>query len=436
MMHDLTMTMEAVQKKMEDYCSALSNLGYLNGSILVAYQGNVLFSKGYGMANFEHSVSNTSQTVFRIGSITKQFTAAAILLLQELDLVNINDPISNCLPDYPNGEKITIHHLLTHSSGIPSFTSFIDYKKIMKHPLTLEEGVSKFKDLPLVFEPGEKYNYSNSGYLLLSYIIEKITNKSFESYLDESILNALGMKQTGHDNIKKLLKNRASGYEVWGEVVNAEYIDMSVPSGAGAMYSTVEDLFIWDQALHSEKLISHHSYGTMTTPHKDNYGYGLGIYEEEINNVTRKVIGHGGGINGFLSEYRRYVNEGLSVIVLSNMTTTQVGSIANSLARIALNEDIALPKAYTTIQMDLHQYESFVGDYQVNDEPNTNFTVSFQNGNLYITYESWFEFKIYPYSQDGETTSFFSKEVQGKVTFIDKELIVESFGGTKKATKV
>jgi CubicO group peptidase (beta-lactamase class C family) len=244
-MPGLTMTMEAVQKKMEDYCSALSNLGYLNGSVLVAYEGNVIFSKGYGMANFEHTVTNTPQTVFRIGSITKQFTATAILLLQELDLIHINDPISNCLPDYPNGEKITIHHLLTHTSGIPSFTSFIDYKKIMKHPTTLEEGVSKFKHLPLVFEPGEKYEYSNSGYLLLSYIIEKIVNKSFESYLDESILNALGMKQTGHDNIKKLLKNRASGYEVWGEVVNAEFIDMSVPSGAGAMYSTTEDLFIW-----------------------------------------------------------------------------------------------------------------------------------------------------------------------------------------------
>jgi CubicO group peptidase (beta-lactamase class C family) len=430
------MTMEAVQKKLEDYCSALSNLGYLNGSVLVAYEGKVLFSKGYGMANFEHMVANTPQTVFRIGSITKQFTAAAILLLQELDLVQINDPISNCLPDYPNGEKITIHHLLTHTSGIPSFTSFIDYKKIMKHPLTLEEGVSKFKDLPLVFEPGEKYEYSNSGYLLLSYIIEKIANKSFESYLDESILNALGMKQTGHDNIKKILKNRASGYEVWGEVINAEFIDMSVPSGAGAMYSTTEDLFIWDQALHSDQLISHHSYASMITPYKDNYGYGLVMYEEEINNVKRKVIGHGGGINGFLSESRRYINEGLTVIVLSNMITTQVGSIANSLARIALNEDIALPEAYTTIDMDLHQYESFVGDYQKNDESDTKFTVYIQNGKLYITDESRFKFEICPYSQQGKATSFFSKEVQGKVTFIDKEMSVESFGGTIKATKV
>jgi len=434
-MPGIELSVEAVQKNIDFYCSALAKKGYLNGSILVAYEGKVLFRKGYGMANFEHEVPNTPQTVFRIGSITKQFTAAAILLLQESNVIHVHDSVSKYLHDYPNGDKITIHHLLTHSSGIPNFTSFIDYRKMMKLPTTPEETVRKFIEMPLSFEPGENFEYSNSGYLLLSYLIEKVTGQTVETFLDETIFQAIGMKQTGVDNHKKVVRNRAMGYEIWGEVANAEYIDMSVPSGAGAMYSTIEDLFLWDRALHTERLVNRNSYVMMTTPHKDQYGYGLFQYEETIRNEKRKVIGHGGGINGFLSEYRWYVNEDLTVIVLSNLVTTQVGNIANALARLAFNDEVALPETYKAIPMNVNQYENLVGDYKIHEDTGSMLSVSVDHGKLYITHAPSFKFEICPFSQQEEIKSFFIKGVQGKVTFTGKEISFDAFGGITKATK-
>jgi CubicO group peptidase (beta-lactamase class C family) len=165
-MSGLTMSVEAVYKKMDEYCKALQEAGYLNGLVLVAYDGRILLSKGYGMANLEYDLPHTSQTIFRIGSITKQFTALAIMLLQERNLLNVNDSISKYLPEFPNGEIITIHQLLVHTSGIPSITGFADFKTFMKHHSTIEESFNRFKDFPLLFQPGEKFEYNNSGYIL------------------------------------------------------------------------------------------------------------------------------------------------------------------------------------------------------------------------------------------------------------------------------
>ncbi|KRE38745.1 serine hydrolase domain-containing protein [Paenibacillus sp. Soil522] len=435
-MPGILMLFEALEKEINDYCSALSEAESLSGSVLVAYEGKIIFNRAYGMADIEKNVSNTPQTIFRIGSITKQFTAAIILRLQEMNLLQITDPIINYLPDYPNGEKITIHHLLNHSSGIPSFTSFIDYKKSMKLPTTLDDTIHAFKDLPLNFEPGGKFEYSNSGYLLLSQIIEVVMGRTFASSLEETILHVLGMSQSCQDNHRRVLKNRASGYEVWGEVLNAEYIDMSVPSGAGAMYSTTEDLFLWDQALHSNKILSKQSYESMVTAHQDTYGYGVFVYHEDINNVSRKVIGHGGGINGFASEYRRYVNEELTIIVLTNVVpATQPGFIANAIARITLGEKVELPERYAVIDMDYKQYESYAGEYRIHEEPGATIKVIIQDGKLYLSDDHWFMFEICPFSKHEDTVSFFIRGMQGKVVFTGDEVQVDLFGGTKRATK-
>lgn len=428
-------------EKVDEYCSSLAQMGYLNGSVLVGFKGQILFSKGYGMANFEHEIPNELQTKFRIGSITKQFTAMAIMMMEEAGLLHVHDPISEYVPDYLNGDKITIHHLLTHSSGIPSFTSFPDYQETMALPSSISETVDRFSGKPLLFEPGEKFDYCNSGYLLLSHIIERVSNGTFEAYIDKEILKPLGLINTGHDHYKKILRNRASGYEMWGEIINAAFIDLSIPSGAGAMYSTVEDLYRWSQALHSQSLMRKDSYEAMTSRQIDNYGYGLFIYEEEILNITRKVIGHAGGINGFLSECKYYPDEDLTVIVLTNMSTMQPGPISNRIARIALGEEVQLQAKYTAIEIYLDRVSDLLGRYEVKDESGMVIVISTNDGKYYASDEKMFRFQICPYKLQDDAVHFFLKGIEGTGTFnlnpsSRPEIRFEVFGGVKNAVKI
>ncbi|OAB27744.1 hypothetical protein PMSD_23235 [Paenibacillus macquariensis subsp. defensor] len=223
--------------------------GYFSGAVLVAQKGEVLLTKGYGFSNLEHNVPNHSKTKFRIGSMTKQFTAVAILHLFEMNNLNIHDGINKYLSGYPNGQSISVHHILTHTSGI----SNLNYFHSMRQYITTEKLVGRFKDLPLLSFPGEQFSYSNAGYILLAYILEKITGMSYEDYLRTYLFEPLSMKSTGCDNFRNILKDRASGYSLWEEVSNTEFIDMSTAHGAGNLYSTVEDLFLWDRALSQKK---------------------------------------------------------------------------------------------------------------------------------------------------------------------------------------
>jgi len=211
-----TCVAQDIEAKVDGYISPYLKIGNFSGSILIAKEGRILLSKGYGMANLEHDVPNTPQTIFRLGSVTKQFTSMAIMQLQEKQLLNVDDPIAKYLPTYPNGEEITIHHLLTHTSGVPDFTSFPDYEKTMMLPSPVEKTIERFKDKPLEFTPGEKFKYSNSGYILLGYIIEKVSGKSYEEFLKENIFQPLNMMNTGYDHHHTLLKHRASGYSIGG----------------------------------------------------------------------------------------------------------------------------------------------------------------------------------------------------------------------------
>ena len=309
-----------------------------NGSVLVARDGKVLLSKGYGMANAEWGVPNTPKAKFRLGSITKQFTAMVVLMLEQQGKLKVEDPVSKHLPDAPAAwGKVTIHHLLTHTSGIPSFTSFPDYTKTMTLPSPAAETLKRFRDKPLEFEPGSRFRYNNSGYVLLGYLIEKITGRSYEDLVEKWIFGPLGMKDTGYDHPERILKNRASGYSNAGKTMaNARYLDMTIPHAAGALYSTVEDLLVWDQALYTEKLLPAKVLERMFTPFKDNYAYGWVVRTES----NRKVIGHGGGINGFSTMIVRIPQERLFAAALSNLETRDAGRIANELARLALGEKV------------------------------------------------------------------------------------------------
>jgi len=227
--------------------------GRFSGAVLVARDGKVLLSKGYGLANAELGAANTPQTKFRIGSMTKQFTAMAFMLLEEKGKLKTSDPVCRFVTECPEAwRNITIHHLLTHTSGIPSFTSFPDYTLTMSQRSPVSRTVERFKNKPLVFEPGSKWEYSNSGYVLLGYILEKVAEQDYGAFLQRNIFEPLGMSSTGYDDPTPILKNRASGYaRRAGQRVNASYIGMTIPHAAGALYSTVEDLYRWDQALYA-----------------------------------------------------------------------------------------------------------------------------------------------------------------------------------------
>ncbi|MFH7028713.1 MAG: serine hydrolase domain-containing protein [Heteroscytonema crispum UTEX LB 1556] len=293
-----------MQSKIDNYLNAHVKINKFIGSVFIAQKGKILADKGYGMANYELDIPNTPQTIFRLGSITKQFTAMAIVQLQEKGLLNVNDPIIKYIPDYPpeTGKQITIHHLLTHTSGIPNFTGFPDYLETMMLPSPVEKTIARFKDKPLEFQPGEKFNYSNSGYILLGYIVEKVSGKTYETYLHENIFQPIGMKNTGYDHHSTILKNRASGYSLGNDgLINTAYIDMSMPYAAGALYSTVEDLYLWDRALYTEKLVSKTSLNKMFTPFKEDYGYGWFITKAFNHNL----VTHNGRINGFSTNIHR-----------------------------------------------------------------------------------------------------------------------------------
>jgi CubicO group peptidase (beta-lactamase class C family) len=310
------------------------------GSVLVARGENVVLDKGYGYANVEWEVANSPTTRFRIGSITKQFTAAAILLLEERGRLSVDDPVRKHLPDAPSAwDKVTIFHLLTHTSGIPSFTSFPDYQSTMTLAVTTEKMVERFRDKPLEFAPGEKWNYSNSGYVLLGYLIERISGQPDAQFLQENIFKALGMTGSGYDSNADVIARRAAGYNLGPNgLVNARFIHMTIPHGAGALYSTTHDLLRWNQALFGGKVLSPASLKKMTTPFKNNYGFGIGI--TTANGRTR--YSHNGAINGFNSFLAYYPDSRVTVAVLANVIGPAADELGAKLSALAHGETVAL----------------------------------------------------------------------------------------------
>jgi CubicO group peptidase (beta-lactamase class C family) len=323
---DVSKMEQAVQSRLPD--------NSFMGTVLVARGEKILLNKGYGFANLEWEIANTPTTRFRIGSITKQFTAASILLLEERGRLSVNDPVRTHLPDAPAAwDKVTIFHLLTHTSGIPSFTSFPDYQSTMSLEVTTEKLVGRFRDRPLEFAPGEKMNYSNSGYVLLGYLIEKISGQSYAQFLQDNIFKPFGMTGSGYDSNSALIPRRAAGYSLrqGGPPVNAAFLHMTIPHGAGALYSTTEDLHRWNQALFGGKLLSAASLAKMLTPVKNNYAFGIVVSKAD----GRTKYSHNGGINGFNSSLAYFPDSGVTVAVLANINGPAAEAIGGQLSALA-----------------------------------------------------------------------------------------------------
>jgi CubicO group peptidase (beta-lactamase class C family) len=303
------------------------------GSVLLASGDEVLFSKSYGFANLEWKIPNSPSTKFRLGSVTKQFTAASILLLQDRGKLNVDDRVQKYMPDAPAAwDAITIYHVLTHTSGIPSFTSFPDYVKMEPVPTTPEKLVAWFRDKPLEFQPGEGWSYSNSGYALLGYLIEKISGQTYAEFLQANIFTPLHMNDSGYDSNFAIIPQRAAGYSSGRNgmvgIMNTGYIHMSVPFSAGALYSTTEDLLRWEQGLFGGKLLSAASLQKMTTPFKHDYACGLFARKVDGHNV----IEHDGAIEGFNTSMSYYPDDKLTIIVLANLNGPAATQMTRKLA--------------------------------------------------------------------------------------------------------
>ena len=329
-----TGTSKTIDNSIEEYLSSANSRGHFSGAVLIAKDGKIILDKGYGMANYEEGIPAAPNTKFRLASLTKQFTAMAIMILQEKGKINVQDPVSKYLNDPPPAwNAITIYHLLTHTSGIPDLLRLPGFEKMKREKHTPAELIEFFKNRPLDFVPGENFTYSNSGYILLGYIIEKITGSSYSNFLRATIFEPLGMKDTGFETEPGMSKQKATGYYLDHEqIVSSAYVDMTVPFSAGGLYSTVEDLYKWDQALYTEKLVSKKSRDAMFTPYRNNYGFGFVISRL----YDRKFISHSGSIEGFATYIARYPDDRVTIIVLNNVGGSQppVGRMAINLAAI------------------------------------------------------------------------------------------------------
>jgi CubicO group peptidase (beta-lactamase class C family) len=396
------------------------------GAVLVARRDEVLLEKGYGFADVELNVQVSPNMKFRLGSITKQFTAALVLILQERGKLNVNDPIKKYMPDAPAAwDKITIFNLLTHTSGIPNFTGFPDYPLLEPFATTPEQLVARFRNKPLDFQPGEQWSYSNSGYVLLGYLIEKISGKSYSQFVDEEIFKPLGMANSGYDSNSAIILNRASGYVPGsGGLVNAGYINMTVPFSAGGLYSTTEDLLRWEQRLFGGKLLSAASLTEMTTSFKNDYAFGLQVHTVD----GHQVIDHGGGIEGFNTLLAYYPEDRLTVIVLGNVNGTAPEQIARDLGTLAEGGIVTLPSERKEVSIDPKIFDRYVGTYQL--EPGFILTIT-RDGNHFMTQATGQgQVEIFPASEH----DFFAKVIDAQITFVsdDKgqatELILHQHG--------
>ena len=305
-----------------------------NGSALVAKDGDVLYVKGIGMADEANDVANTPETRFRIGSITKQFTAIAILILESRGLVKRSDPVCDYLHTCPKGwEAVTIEHLLDHTSGIASFTDQPDFDGMKA--ATPAQTVASVADIPLTWSPGETFSYTNTGYVLLGMVIEKATGKSYEAFLQDEIFGPLAMEDSGYEHGDT--PGLATGYSHDFEL--ADPLDMSVPYAAGGLSSTVLDLETWEEALYTEQLApaaDMHRYFTPLTDRTDLFGFGYGYGQFVGEWGGSRLIWHDGWINGFSSQLLRYPDDHITVVLLTNRESSPgLGSLARRAALFA-----------------------------------------------------------------------------------------------------
>jgi CubicO group peptidase (beta-lactamase class C family) len=352
-----------------------------NGVALVAQKGKILLEKGYGYKNVATKTPNDTNTIFQIGSITKQFTAAIILQLQEQHRLSVQDRLSKYIPDYPGGDSMTLEHLLTHTSGIYNYTQDETMmRSIAGNSIRTDSLIAKFKYKPPDFAPGSKYNYSNSGYVLLGYVIEKVTGKSYFSVIRENIFTPLGMTHSGFDFKRLKSQQKATGYFRLNakSIEPASIVDSSMSYAAGSIFSTLSDLYKWDRALYTNLIIHDSSLQKAFTPFKSNYGYGWVI----DSSYEKKVVMHEGSIYGFVSFIARIPADEICIILLDNKESPGLPKIAENINSILNQQPYDFPKPRNEIIVDTGVLKQYTGQYQLSSK--FIITISLENGQLML----------------------------------------------------
>lgn len=311
------------------------------GVFMVAKQGKVIYQKAFGKANLELQTNLTTEQVFQLGSMTKQFTAIAILMLEEQGKLDVKHTVSKYIPDYPSGDSITLHHLLTHTSGIKDFTRMKSLKDIAQKEMTPKMMVDFFKNEPVDFKPGEKFDYNNSGYVLLGYIIEIVSGETYEDFIQKYIFEKVGMNQSRYATDRQIIKQRAYGYQKKETgYVNKTVINFSVPFASGALMSTVSDMLKWQNALNKNMLLKGENSQKAFSKYKLNNGeeftYGYGWHIKDLKGTPSRE--HGGSIFGFKTMGVYIPNQDIYVIGLSNCDCNSPTQLVRDIAELALNK--------------------------------------------------------------------------------------------------
>lgn len=396
-------------------------------AVLAARDGKIVFQKAYGFANLENRVPAKVDSKFRIGSITKQFTAAAILKLVEQGKIKLDDPLTKFIPDFPKGDRVTIHHLLTHTSGIHSYTGKPEFMLTVRTFTKPDALIKSFKGDAYDFEPGQRWLYNNSGFFLLGHIVEKLSGKTLGEYFKATFFDPIGMKDTGIHHWSDILANESQGYSFAGDKLQkAENWDMSRAGGAGALYSTVGDLYRWNEAVFNGKVLTEPSLKAAFTavlteqddkskPKEDGYGYGWALGKHR----GLREISHGGGLNGFSSYLLRLPSEKFTVAVLINSLPTppgyDAGGIAHDIASFFLWEKMSVrPVFVAKTGVKSEALDAYVGRY---DYGAAVMTVTRKDNRLFAQLTGQPVYEIYPKSD----REFFWKVVDAQLEFIKND---------------
>lgn len=417
-------------KRIDSLIEKAVKINRFNGSVLVSKNGKIIYEKAYGYQDAEKHILNTTNTIYQIGSTTKEFTAAVILKLAEQHKLSLEDKLSKYFPDYKRGNEITIKHLLTHTSGI--YEILRDHTAVMEStmPRSKERMLSFFINKPLDFDPGTQYSYCNSGYILLGLIIEKVTGKSYQQVVRECILKPLKMKHTGFDFAGLNDPDKAVGYTKYTQKIHEASVpwDSTATFSAGSLYSTVKDLYLWHKGLLNYKVYSKTSMEEATTPFLE--GYGLGCWIDTL--YKKKIVSHGGNILGFTGYFGRIQEDDVVVILLNNIYNHQIETIGLSIFAILYNKPYSY---FDEIKLTPAELEKYVGEYEVNADYKVKITLV--GDLLFIQRNNQPGIELFAYHNN----TFFQKDDDIRVSFqsengiVNKIIIMEGLN-TKKGDKI
>lgn len=406
-----------IAEKLDEYLTVATRYHRFNGTVLVARRGNILLQKGYGWRNETAQALNDSNSIYQLGSITKTFTAAAILQLQEENKLSVKDRLNKYLPDYPNGDQISIEQLFAHTSGIYDYKGVLYSKDSLEftRPVSKARVLSTFKDKPLLHKPGKEVNYTNSGYFLLGLIIEKVTQQPFETVIRKRFIEPLHLTRTGFDFINLKQPEKTTGYTYWKDslLVAVRPLDSTAAYSAGGMYSSVGDLYRWAQAVLSGQLLKPASQKlTFTAIKPGNWTYGWGVNPFQKG---QKLAFQNGNLPGFATFFVLIPDDDTFLIMLANVDDTSDATTLEPMLKdllfITYGMPYQLPVSFKTVSVSESILQQYVGNYQL--APNRTLSISLENRKLFLQVTGQQRFEIFPSSE----TDFFLKAVSAQLTF-------------------